>query len=146
MNKQVIAHGFAALPILMGMVGRMLKHLGWRGMLAFGESGKTVGESGKSQVKTFADALSKRDQPALLDVFEEDEAVVHFPYGEPPITVAAFLAEFDGSMHFSKLLAAGDRVTATLSVQSKGQNRDGVALFDFNPKTLKLRKLVFYVE
>lgn len=145
-NRQAISHGFAAVPILTAMVGRMIKHLGWRGMLAFSESSKTVGEAGKSQVNTFIDALANRDQVALLNAFEEDKAVVHFPYGEPPLTVSEFLASFDGSMNVNKLLAAGDRVTATLAVQNKGQSRDGVALFEFEPKTLKIRKLVFYVE
>jgi len=145
-NKQVLRHGFAALPILAGMVRRMLNHIGWRGMLAFGESSKTVGEAGKRQLSAFSDALTLRDQKALVGLLEGDEAVIHWPYGEPPLRVSELLPLIGSSIHFNKQLAAGDRVTSTFTMERAGAGCEGVALFQFNPQTLKIRKVVFYFE
>jgi len=145
-NKAVMSHGFSALPIMLGMTKRMIKHLGWRGMLAFGASSKTVGESGKQQVQAFVEALSQRDPAALIALLEQDSAVVHLPFGEPPLKIEQFLAEMQGTLSLNKILAAGNRITASIAVTEQGQSREGVVLFRLNAKTLKIQEVYFYLE
>jgi len=145
-NKAVMSNGFSALPIMLGMTKRMIKHLGWRGMLAFGASSKTVGEAGKQQVQAFVEALAQRDQTALTALLEQNSAAVHLPYGEPPIDIKQLLEKMQGTLQLSKILAAGNRITASIAVTEQGQSREGVVLFRLNAKTLKIQEVYFYLE
>jgi len=147
-NKAVLSNGLSALPIMLGMTKRMIKHLGWRGMLAFGASSKTVGEAGKRQVHAFFDAFAKRDLTALLGLMERDTAAVHFPYGQTPLHVERLLESVEGTLTLSKVLAAGNRITASIRIEAREAElgREGIVLFEVNPKTLKLREIFFYLE
>lgn len=145
-NKAVLSNGLSALPIMLGMSKSMIKHLGWRGMLAFGASSKTVGEAGKLQVHAFVEALLKREQAALVTLFEHNSEVVHLPYGEPPLNIEQLLHKMQGTITLSKVIAAGNRISASMTLTEQGQSREGVLLFTLNPKTLKILEVFFYVE
>lgn len=146
MNQQILGKGWAALPVMAGMTRRMLKNLGWRGLRDFGQSGNTVGQPAKEQLRAFESALANRDQQALVDLFEADTPVVHLPYGEPPLAPSSLLGACNEAMSFSKLLVAGDRVTASVKCTGADRIREGVAIFKFNRQTLRLKQVTFYLE
>jgi len=71
---------------------------------------------------------------------------VHLPFGEPPLKIEQFLAEMQGTLSLNKILAAGNRITASIAVTEQGQSREGVVLFRLNAKTLKIQEVYFYLE
>ena len=147
MIMQLLGKGLSALPVLGSLTVRMLKLQGIGGALGFSKAAFNIGQKGKQQVLAFERAVASKDQNALKRLFANDEASIHFPYGQAPIQPSALLDQFDGAVAVSKLLVAGDNVTATIKVQEKGgEAKEGVAIFKFDRKSAALNEVVMYID
>jgi len=148
MIMQLLKKGFAAVPVLCSLTVRMFKHQGLSGTLGFSKAAINIGAKGKQQVLAFERAVASDDGIALKRLFESDQACIHFPFGQEPVNAEQLLASFSGSIAVSKLLVSGDTVTATVKVHDKQSDsrQDGVAIFKFNRKTLKMNEVFVYVD
>ncbi len=145
MIMQLLGKGFAALPVLGSLTVRMLKLQGIGGALGFSKAALNIGQKGKQQVLGFERAVASKDQNALKRLFADDQASIHFPYGTEPLKPSELLEKFDGAVAVSKLLVAGDNVTATIKVQPQGGDaKEGVAIFKFNRKSAEMTEVVMY--
>lgn len=146
MIMQLLKKGFVALPVLASLTVRMLKLQGIMGTLNFSKAAINIGNAGKQQVLALERAIGSEDGSALVGLFSNDSANLHFPYGEPPLKPSEFFDTFSGVVTFSKLLVAGNGVTATVAIKENGASADveGVAIFKFCRKSLKINDLFFY--
>ena len=146
MVMQVLKKGVTALPVLGSLTLRMLKVQGLMGTLGFSKAAINIGKAGKQQVLAFERAIASDDASALSGLFLNDAASLHFPYGSAPLKPHELLEKLDGHVHFSKLLVSGDGVTATVKLRERGAEQDveGVAVFKFCRKRLKITELFFY--
>ncbi len=147
MIMQLLKKGFPALPVLASLTVRMFKHQGLMGTLGFSKAAMNIGRAGKQQVLAFERAVASSEAAALSRLFEEN-GLIHLPYGSPPIKASAFFDEFTGDIKFTKLLVAGNGVTATVTVKGSqlDNNHHGVAVFKMNRKSLKITELFFYMN
>jgi hypothetical protein len=143
MLKQQMASGWAFLKVGNASAVRMLRHLGVAGMVGFMRALCSVGTQGKAQVERFAERFNTRDAESLAGLFASPDIEIAFPHGGLKRSVAA-CAEEGGEMMFTKLLAAGNVVSATVAYRTDDANHHGVALFELDRRTLRIVALSFY--
>ena len=148
MIMQLLKKGFVALPVLGSLTLRMFKLQGVMGTIGFSKAALNVGKAGKQQVLALERAVENNDKSALINLFASDKPSVHLPYGKVPLSPVEFSQQFKGHVKFSKLLVAGDGVTASVFVEGdeKEQAASGVAVFKFCRKSLKIMELFFYIN
>lgn len=143
MLKQQMASGLGFLKVGAASAVRMLRQLGVKGMAGFSRARSSVGDAGKERAQRFVSAFNKSDVEALAVLFAGADAEVAFPVGGNRLSIAECSAR-GGDMTFSKVLAAGNVVSATLSYRVGGEGYDGVALFELDRDSLKIQSLSFY--
>ena len=141
---QLLGKGFACFGVLGALTMRMLKLQGVSGMLGFSKAALNIGRKGKKAVQEFEHAFNNKRLVDLMGVFASDADVIHWPYGERPEHPSRLLEVRSGQITFSKVLAAGDTVTATVSLREGDVVREGVAIFEFNRKISKIAELRLY--
>jgi hypothetical protein len=148
MIMQLLKKGFVALPVLGALTWRMLKLQGLSGALGFSKAAFNVGKGGKQQVLAFERAVANKDSSALNRLFVNESDSVHYPYSEAPLSPAAFFQQCEDSLHFSKLLVAGDCVSASVVIQPADEksSKSGIVIFKFCKKTLCINELFFYFD
>ncbi len=152
MMSLLMSEGLTALPILTSMSARMMKHQGLSGAIGLtsglGKLGK-FGNQGKETVEKFLQAFNDKNQSSLSRLFCND-AVIHIPYGEIKTTPSEIFTNMCGTLSFSKLLLAGTTVTTSVTyktdAESKSDNKQGVAIFEFDRNSKKIHRLTFYYE
>jgi len=142
MLRQQLAGGWRFLGVGTASGLRMLRHQGVRGMAGFAAARASVGEAGKQQAAQFARYFNRGDGAALRGLFADPQPHIGFPHGSSR-ALDACLAR-GGSMQFSKVLAAGSAVTATLRYESPAGAVDGVALFQLARDSHRIETLRFY--
>lgn len=119
---------------------RMARHMGLSGVAGFARARKSVGEPGKDRVYDFVTALANRDETALSALMVGDN--IELPRGTA-LTVAD-CAALGGNMRLTKVLAAGNVVTATVEYQASDAVHHGVLLCELDRATLKILRVVGY--
>jgi len=128
MLQQQMAAGWPALRVLGASSVRMLRHLGVSGTAGLMHALSGVGAGGKARVERFVQAFNAGDREGLLAQTAAPGIEIAFSREAPPLCVAG-LASLGGEIHVSKVLAAGNVVTATVTHDRAGTRRRGVALF-----------------
>jgi len=143
----LMSEGLTALPVLTSMSARMMKHQGLSGAIGFTAGLGKLGNQGKETVKRFLRAFNDKNQSSLSNLFC-DGAVIQAPYGEIETTPSEIFSAMHGTLSFSKLLLAGNTVTTTVAYKTEGQreNKQGVAIFEFDSDSKKINNLNFYFE
>lgn len=143
MMKQLFSNGISCLPILSALTVRMLKLQGISGMLGFSKAVFNVGEAGKKQAQAFINAFNNRDNKTLETLLEPD-ALLMLPFGDKTITAAQALKKNVQHPSINKVMVSGDIVSASLYLMQDGQEKQGVAFFEFNKKSKKISALRCY--
>lgn len=144
MIRQVLSKGAAALGVLQSLGFRMLSIQGLSGALGFMRGFFGIGETGKRTVREFVQAFNARQSYTLESLFSSENAGIDFPFGTASCSPQTLLAETPSSLQVSKLLAAGYSVTCRCEITDDQQLRHGVAIFEFNARTKKIDRVVFY--
>ena len=144
MVMQLLKKGMACAGVLLGLSVRMLRYQGLSGTLGFSSAALNIGNTGKKAVETFVKAFNHQDLSAMMSVCDSDAAMVHLPYGEAPVSPSQVFDHLSGTMALNKLLAAGDTVTASVTLQQEGGVKEGVLITEFNRKSKKLVDVRFY--
>lgn len=142
---QLLKKGLACAPVLMGLTVRMLRYQGVAGTLGFSKAAFNIGQVGKDSLKTFVHGVNHQDLSAL-SVCESEEAIIHMPYGEPAISPLQLLKNVPGKFSISKVMAAGDSVTASCVLEQSGQLKKGVIIADFNRRSKTISQLRCYFD
>jgi hypothetical protein len=143
MLKQQMATGWPFLKVGSASAGRMLRHLGVAGMAGFMRALSSVGGAGKEKVAQFARYFNARDLKSLESLFASPDIDIGFPHAGPRLSIAGCVRE-GGRMSFTKLLAAGNVVSATVARERGGSTDHGVALFELDKRSLLIVALTFY--
>jgi hypothetical protein len=146
MLKQVIAGGLAGLFTLVQLGWRMLKTEGAAGILGYvrGVSRGIFGR-GHQAVRDFAATLNARDEKALVGLLDGEETLIEYPagIGEP---VHEFLdgAGRDLRLDVSGLTSSGWWSSCVFRANRGDVTNRGVAFFEFNPRTRRIRSARFF--
>ena len=127
----------------MAALWRMLRHMGVTGVFGFMRALSSVGEDGKRQVRQFANLFNTADWSGLDRLFDS-----HAPEIQLVASGASCSPRDLGSvgteLSFSKVLAAGEFVSAGFQLRREGRPQEGVALFRFNPSSNRISALDLY--
>lgn len=143
MLKQQMSAGWPFLRVGCASAGRMLRHLGFGGMLGFMRALSSVGEQGKAKVARFARCFGAGDRDGMAALFASPDAGAAFSREGPRASLGE-LAALGEELKLSKVLAAGNVVTATVDCRGTGTRRRGVAVFELDRDSLAIVDLTFY--
>lgn len=144
MIRQLIGKGFACVSVLSCLTVRMLRLQGVGGMLGFAKAAINIGNAGKKAVAQFVKSYNAKNLPDLMGTCANDDAMIQIPYGEKAIHPSLLISQFDGEMSISKVMAAGDAITATITLKQGDSVKEGMAIFEFNRKVGKISALRCY--
>lgn len=143
MLRQQMASGMPFLAVGMAAFGRLWRHQGLSGTAGFMRALSGVGAAGKAQVESFAGCFHNGNLAALEGLFINPAIAIGFPHAQRELSIAACLAE-GGTWRFTKLLAAGNVVSATVAYSRPDRQYDGVAIFELERRSLRIAALSFY--
>jgi hypothetical protein len=142
---QLLGKGFACLSVLSALTVRMFKLQGIGGMMGFSRAALNIGGAGKKAVSEFEQAFNANKLSDFMRVFASDADVVHWPFGENPLNPSRLLEAKPGQLSLSKVMSAGDTVTASVVLKEGDITREGVAIFEFNRSLKKIAAVRLYV-
>lgn len=137
MLQQQMTAGWRSLNVGNAAAVRMLRYQGLAGMAGFLRALRSVGAAGKLQAERFAQYFNAGDAQALASLFAAPDILIAFPYAGRQIAVTDFARE-GGELSFSKLLAAGNVVSATLGYNKSGKHIQGVMFFELETHRLRI--------
>lgn len=143
MLRQQMASGWPFLAVGCASAARLLRHQGVRGMVGFMRALSGVGAAGKAQLERFARYFNAANGPGLEALFASPAIGIAFPHAQRELSIAQCAAA-GGAMQFTKLLAAGNVVSATLAYHRGDERHNGVAVFELDRRTLRIVALSFY--
>ena len=144
MLKQQMASGWPFLRVGVASALRLLRYLGLSGMLGFMHALLGVGDAGKQQAARFIEYFNARKPAELAALFEMHALPsVDAPGYGVKRPLQEMLKE-GGVVALSKVLAAGDVVSATVHYQLGDRYYRGVALFKLERRSLQIEGVSFY--
>ena len=146
MVMQLLKKGLASAGVLANMTVRMLRYQGIFGTLGFSKGAINIGSTGKKSLEKFVKAFNHDDLSALMTVCDSDAAMMYCPFGEEPMSPSQLIDGVRGDISISKILAAGDTVSATMSLQQGDDVKEGVMIAEFNKRTKKISALRCYFD
>jgi hypothetical protein len=141
---QLLGKGFSCFGVLGSLTVRMLKLQGFFGMLGFSKAVFNIGGVGKKSVRDFSKAFNSKKLSDLMGVFASDADIVHWPFGEKPIHPSQLLESRTGEISLTKVMAAGDTITASITLKESDISKEGVAIFEFNRSLKKIAAVKIY--
>jgi hypothetical protein len=143
MLKQQTASGWPFVAVGSASAARLLRHMGVTGMVGYMRALSSVGAAGKEQIAHFLRYFNAGDAVALGSLFARPDIEIAFPHAGQRLAIAD-CARQGGEMQFSKQLAAGNVVSATVVYQRADQTFHGVAIFELDSRSLRIVALSFY--
>ena len=143
MLKQQTASGWPFVAVGNASAARLLRHMGVAGMAGYMRALSSVGTAGKEQIAQFVRYFNAGDGAALGRLFARHDIEIAFPHAGPRLSIAD-CARQGGEMSFTKVLAAGNVVSATVVYQRAEQTHNGVAIFELDRRSLRIVALSFY--
>ena len=147
MVKQFSSAGIKGLLTTLWFCGNMIKKQGLRGLLVY-MKGAATGISGKgyAAVDAFAGAVGSDDGDSLAALFDSQEPCIEFPAGGQMLKPRDFLASLapGSGMTVSELTSAGWFTTCLFALGTTGSSAQGIAFFEFNPATAKIKAVRLY--
>ncbi|MCB1687747.1 MAG: hypothetical protein KDI33_04650 [Halioglobus sp.] len=143
MLQQQIATGRHFMWVGGASALRMMRHQGVTGMAGFMRALSSVGAVGKAQADRFARHFNAGDTAQLKRLFAAADTLIAFPHAGRYLPVTD-CARQGGELHFSKVLAAGNMVSATVNYRSPDGHCQGVVFFELDMRSLLIVALTFY--
>jgi hypothetical protein len=146
MVRQVLTEGLAGLSTTVQLGWRMLRFQGVTGALGYARGlFRGIFGRGRRAVRDFAAALNARDEKTLVGLLDGEEVRIEYPagVGEP---AGEFLegAGRDLRIEVSGLTSAGWWSSCAFRAERGDVTHRGVAFFEFNPKTRKIKSARFF--
>ena len=127
----------------MAALWRMLRHMGITGVFGFMRALSSVGEDGKRQVRQFASLFNAADWSGLDRLFATQIPEIRLvARGES--CSPRDLVYLGNELSFSKVLAAGEFVSAGFQLRREGRLHEGIALFRFTRSSNRISALDLY--
>lgn len=142
MLKQQMASGLAFAGVGTASGYRLLRYLGFGGMLGFMRALSSVGDAGKEQLAAFGRCLKQGDAECMNALFVNPAIGIGFPRSET-LSIEA-CAGLGGEMLYEKVLAAGNVVSASVTYATPAGIKRGVVLCEFESPKGKIAALDFY--
>lgn len=141
--QQQMNGGKGSARVGMAAGWRMLRQLGPGGVAGFMGALSSVGDKGKDQVQRFAEYFNQRS-PAIVELFASASVPIRFAAQERTISPEELATE-QGVISLSKLLAAGNYVTASCCLTIEDVDYCGVVFFEFDKRQLAIVDVAFYL-
>ena len=146
MVKQVAGRGRHGFKMMIVLGCRMLRFQGLRGILGYMRGFSGVGRDGKDVVLEFIKGMNERDAGLLSRLIDSHSGkdVIEFPYGGRTFSPLNLVEEIDAHLSASDLISAGWATAFRLDIKSDQDSRQGIGLFEFIPKTRKVKRARFF--
>ena len=144
MMAQIFGKGLACVPVLFSLTVRMFKFQKLPGIIGFCKAAVTIGNDGKESVDKFIAAINNHERKKLESLFCDVSADDTFTLCEEVKPISEWLSQDVKVLSFSKILAAGNCVTVSISFSENNEIKTGVAFFEFNSINKKIRSLKIY--
>lgn len=147
MVNSLMSKGGEALPAMMSLSKRMMKYQGVSGIGGFMSGLGKLRSSAKQTVEQFFDAFNGKERDRFNELFTPD-ALVRAPHGSQAISPFDMFESLDGKLTFKKIIKAGYTITSSISFApaDTSEEKQGVAVFEFDTKAKKISRLTFYFE
>lgn len=148
MVMQLLKKGLPAVPVLASLTWRMLKQQGVLGTLGFSKAAFSIGKKGKQLAQDFVAACQRQDLPMLMALMSNDDANIQLPWCEQPLRASELFEKASVSvvLDATKIIAAGDTVSATATLNHEGKAYPCVLLLEVNRKRKRIHRVKFYCE
>ena len=137
MLRQQMTAGWRSLKVGNAAAARMVRHQGLAGIAGFMRALHSVGAAGKVQAERFARYFNAGDEEALASLFAAPDILIAFPCAGRKFSITE-CARLGGELSFSKLLAAGNMVSATVDYNRSGNRIQGVMFFELETQRLRI--------
>jgi hypothetical protein len=146
MVRQVTGRGWPGFKMMTVLGFRMLRFQGFSGILSYMRGFSGIGREGKDAVLKFMKGVNERDVDLLSRLVDSrnDEASIEFPVGGRTFSPASLVDEIDAQVSASDLISAGWVIAFQLDITSGQDSRRGIGLFEFTPKTRKIKRARFF--
>lgn len=142
---QLAKKGLDCLPIMGSLSVRMMKYQGLSGILGFSKAAISIGSAGKEKVNQFVNAFNNRQLADLMNVMDNDNRIIHWPFGDLPVSPSELFDNVNGKLIISdKQIAAGNVVSVSATWELEGEQKSTVMLVEFNRKTGKISAIRCY--
>lgn len=145
MLKQQMSFGLASLGVGLALGRRMIQELGWRDTLAFLGAVRNIGSHGKRVAQDFIDAFNKRDFAGMHSQLASSFSGLCWP-AQACAGDLEQLQALPGKLVLTKVLAAGNYITASFELMDGDRIVRGVLFFEFNMQERKIQHVRSYVE
>ena len=145
MVGRLLSQGLACLPVLMAMSLRMIKQLGFIGTLDFSKAAINVGAPGKLAVENFVKKFNQQNHSAIQQLFVDGDERVFSPACDSLGSVKDLLAQ-NSQLSVGKMLAAGNCISASVTIKGIDKQYAGVAIFEFNRRSKLIDRTNFYMK
>lgn len=145
MLLQQMSLGLPGLGAGMAASMRMIKYLGFFGMLRFMKAVSNIGQTGKDVVSRFVEGCNRQNSDVMRSTLSSRFAGIALPAATPLCQIEQ-LVSTPCTLTLGKTIAAGNYVTASCSLENDGKTQQGIAFFEFDMLEKKIHRVSFYVE
>lgn len=142
MVSVLFKNGLSALPVMFSLSARMMKNQGIGGAIGFMSGVGKLGAKGKKLAELFIQALNIRNEKAIDKITVVNPTLL-VPHTERSLTPRELLRSIPGKISFNKMIVAGHTVSCSLKIYGD-EEKSGVAIFNFDPSSKKIKKLRLY--
>ncbi len=144
MSNQISALGLKAANVSLKVFGRVLKNQGPSGMIDFMKAGFGIKEKGHKAVNAFVDAVNQKDNNGLISLFDSKDSTIAFPADKTQYRAEEFLEGRNAKIEISDPRSASWFTACRFEYSDDHLEKNGIALFSFNPKSKRITALEFF--
>lgn len=144
--SQQMSFGLPGLSAGIAASVRMIKYLGFGGMMRFMMAISSVGQTGKDVVKIFVDGCNRQNLDTLRSALSSRFVGAALPAAMPLRGIEQLGLPQDSKLTLGKTLSSGNFVTASCMLESEGKTQKGIAFFEFDMCEKKIHRIDFFVE
>jgi len=142
--KDILKKRWGGFKMMIAFSFRMPRFQGVSGLWGYMKGMRGIHKRGKNDVQKFADAVNAKRNDSLKDLFDKDSSGIEFPVGGKTFDVAIFAEAAGAQISISEARSAGWFTGFRFEVKSQTAAHKGVGLFEFSPKSKKIKDARFF--
>ncbi len=144
MVLQVLSKGFGGILGMTQLFIRMIRNQGLSGVIGFCAGFLGIYDKGKRAAEELIHSLNTNNCTKISELFDIENDGIVFPAETTPCKPEEILKNVKTNLNISKVMSAGYTTTFSFTDQINGNLHNGVGLLEFNQKTKKIHKAIFF--
>jgi len=143
MIRQLLGNGVRGIAASLKLGLRMMRIQGISGMIGFSKGSCGIHKKGKETVNRFVEAANLHDHVKLSSMFDDPDESISLVASGQRISPQVFCDIIGSHFTVTKLISAGYFVSFSYT-WSNWIGLNGVGIFEFNPKSKKIKHVRLY--